>query len=77
MRYFAVIREPGPAWNHGRAMAEQDEWAAHAAFMTQNCLAGKLKAWGKLRQCQRNEEAKSVRGRASDVVKCQSSRKVC
>jgi len=37
VRYFAAIREPGPAWDHRRAMADQDEWAEHAAFM--NALA--------------------------------------
>jgi uncharacterized protein YciI len=32
-RYIAVIREPGPAWDPGRAMREQNDWAEHAAFM--------------------------------------------
>jgi uncharacterized protein YciI len=35
--YFAVFREPGPAWARGRSRAEQDAWDAHAAFM--NALA--------------------------------------
>ena len=32
-RYHAVIREPGPAWDSGHSMREQDGWEAHAAFM--------------------------------------------
>ncbi len=35
--FFAVFQEPGPAWDHDRARAGQDAWAAHAAFM--NALA--------------------------------------
>jgi O-methyltransferase domain/Dimerisation domain len=31
--YFAVTREPGPAWDHARPMREQDGWDEHAAFM--------------------------------------------
>jgi uncharacterized protein YciI len=34
---FAVLLEPGPAWDHGRRRAEQDAWPEHAAFM--NALA--------------------------------------
>jgi uncharacterized protein YciI len=30
---FAVIRSRGPAWRDDRAMEDQGEWAAHAAFM--------------------------------------------
>jgi uncharacterized protein YciI len=32
-RFHVVIREPGPSWNDGRPMREQDGWAEHAAFM--------------------------------------------
>jgi hypothetical protein len=46
--------------------------AAHAALTTPTCLAKKLKAWGKLRQCQRNEEAKANLGKAFDLAKCQT-----
>ena len=42
----------------------------HAKFTTDKCIAAKLKAWGKFRQCQRNEEAKSVQGKTADVTKC-------
>jgi len=32
-RLFAVIRSRGPAWDHSRALDDQVDWAAHAAFM--------------------------------------------
>lgn len=35
--YFAVTRKPGPNWDLGSPMQEQDEWTEHAAFM--NALA--------------------------------------
>jgi hypothetical protein len=31
--YFAVVRRPGPAWDAGRPMREQDGWPQHAGFM--------------------------------------------
>src|SRR5262245_42188091 len=43
---------------------------AHA-ITTPDCLAKKLKAWGNLRQCQRNAEAKLVQGRGADRTACQ------
>lgn len=46
--------------------------ATHAAFETSQCLAGKLKAWGKLRKCQRYEDAKLVQGKTPDHAKCQT-----
>lgn len=46
--------------------------SAHAALTTPTCLAKKLKSWGKLRQCQRNEEAKANLGKAFDLAKCQT-----
>jgi uncharacterized protein YciI len=33
MRYFAVIREPGPRWDFRKPMREQADWGAHAEFM--------------------------------------------
>ena len=33
MNLFAVLREPGPAWDGSRPMRRQDGWDAHAAFM--------------------------------------------
>ncbi len=32
-RIFAVVRSRGPAWDHGRPMEEQPDWAGHATFM--------------------------------------------
>src|SRR5579864_5844850 len=37
VKYFAVVRERGPAWDVARAMTEQECWPEHAAFM--NALA--------------------------------------
>jgi len=37
VKYFAVIRERGPAWNSSVPMREQKRWKDHAAFM--NALA--------------------------------------
>ena len=42
------------------------------AITTPDCLAKKLKAWGNLRQCQRNAEAKVVQGRGADRAACQA-----
>jgi uncharacterized protein YciI len=33
MRYFAVTRERGSAWDASRPMPEQARWPEHAAFM--------------------------------------------
>ena len=33
MRYYAVVRERGSAWDASRPMREQEAWAEHAAFM--------------------------------------------
>lgn len=33
LRYFAVVRASGPAWDRSRPMREQAGWPAHAAFM--------------------------------------------
>jgi uncharacterized protein YciI len=33
MSRFAVIREPGPAWDATKPLREQDAWPEHAAFM--------------------------------------------
>lgn len=43
---------------------------AHA-ITTTVCLATKLKGWGDLRNCQRNEEAKAVRGQPANRARCQ------
>ena len=31
--FWAVFREPGPAWDRSRPMREQDRWQDHADFM--------------------------------------------
>jgi len=31
---FAVIRTRGPAWQASRSMEDQEDWDAHASFMT-------------------------------------------
>ena len=36
-RLFAVIRTRGPAWQDGRPLESQADWAGHASFM--NALA--------------------------------------
>ena len=33
MSLHVVIREPGPRWDPGRGMREQDGWDDHATFM--------------------------------------------
>ena len=33
MRYLAVTRSRGPAWDHSRSLDEQDGFAEHASFM--------------------------------------------
>ena len=44
-----------------------------AAFTSEICLAKKVKTWGKLRQCQHDEQAKAVLGKAADPAKCQTA----
>jgi hypothetical protein len=46
---------------------------AHATFTTPACLAKRVTAWGKLRQCQRKEQAKAILGKTSDSTKCQTT----
>ena len=31
--FLVLLRRSGPAWNPSRAMEEQSDWLAHAAFM--------------------------------------------
>jgi hypothetical protein len=42
------------------------------AITTPACLAKKFTAWGDLRLCQRNEDAKAVQGRSADPATCQA-----
>lgn len=50
MTYFAVFREPGPAWDPARSMREQDRWDAHAAFMDALAAEGFVVLGGPLGQ---------------------------
>ena len=69
----------GERWVRGGALvAAVAAWTVLAggiapayAITTPDCLAKKLKAWGNLRQCQRNAEAKTVQGRGADRAACQ------
>jgi hypothetical protein len=43
---------------------------ARAAVSAEACFAEKSRAWSKLRQCERREEAKAIVGRSSDPFRC-------
>jgi hypothetical protein len=43
---------------------------ATAFSTTPECIASKLKEWGKLRRCQAIEASKALRGRAADPARC-------
>lgn len=45
---------------------------ASAAFTPEACFAQKARAWGKLRACERNEDAKAIRGRTPDHARCRA-----
>jgi hypothetical protein len=47
-RYYAVIREPGRAWDQSRPMREQDGWGAHAEFMDRLAEEGFIRLGGPL-----------------------------
>jgi uncharacterized protein YciI len=51
--YFAVVRLPGPAWDHARAMTEQEGWPEHAAFMNGLAESGAIVLGGPLGEGQR------------------------
>jgi hypothetical protein len=48
LRYFVVLREPGPAWDRARPMRDQDDWDAHAEFMDGLAEAGFIVLGGPL-----------------------------
>ncbi|MHB8731211.1 MAG: hypothetical protein ACYDAB_05415 [bacterium] len=48
MTYFAVFRQPGPAWDASRPMRGQDRWEAHAAFMDGLAVEGFIVLGGPL-----------------------------
>src|SRR5262249_52809467 len=43
------------------------------AITSEGCFAQRLKAWGNLRKCQRQEEAKVIQGSSADPAKCQAT----
>ena len=45
---------------------------SRAALTTESCLVQKSKAWSKLRQCERSEDAKAILGRPADRAKCKT-----
>src|SRR5262249_51461684 len=55
------------------AMALAGSAVPATAITSAGCFAQRLKAWGSLRKCQRQEEAKDVRGRSADPAKCQAA----
>jgi hypothetical protein len=38
--HFVVVHRPGPQWDHGRGMREQDGWDDHARFMDDLAVEG-------------------------------------
>lgn len=44
--------------------------SAHAALTTENCLAKKRQAQGKLQQCRATEDAKALQNKKFDLAKC-------
>jgi hypothetical protein len=55
------------------AMVLAGSAAPAAAITSDGCFAQRLKAWGSLRKCQRQEEAKAILGRSADLAKCQAT----
>ena len=43
------------------------------AITSEGCFAQRLRAWGNLRKCQLQEEAKTIQGRSADPAKCQET----
>jgi uncharacterized protein YciI len=50
--YYAVIREPGRAWDASLSMTEQAGWSEHAAFMNELAAKGFIYLGGPLRDRQ-------------------------
>ena len=46
--YLCLLRRSGPAWNPGRPLEEQADWAAHAAYMDGLVDSGALLLGGPL-----------------------------
>jgi quinol monooxygenase YgiN/uncharacterized protein YciI len=71
MKYFAVTRERGPAWNRSLAMREQAKWTEHAAFMNRLAEEGFVVLGGPV-----GDEAKAGFSRALFVVNADSERTI-
>lgn len=55
------------------AMALAGSAVPATAITSESCFAQRLKAWGNLRKCQRQEEAKAIQARSADPAKCQTT----
>lgn len=44
---------------------------ARAAFSAERCFAAKIRAWGTVRKCERDEAARTVLGKTSNPARCQ------
>jgi len=53
MKYFAVTRERGPAWNSSVSMREQKQWNDHASFMDALAEEGSVVLGGPLGEGER------------------------
>ncbi len=53
MRYFAVTRERGPAWDEALPMREQKRWKDHATFMDSLASEGFIVLGGPLDEGER------------------------
>ena len=47
--FFVVLRRSGPKWDASRALEEQTDWSAHAAFMDNLVDTGFLRLDGRER----------------------------
>jgi hypothetical protein len=55
------------------AMALAGSAVPATAITSAGCFGQRLKAWGSLRKCQRQEEAKAIQGKSADPTKCQAA----
>jgi len=71
MKYFAVTRERGPAWNTTIPMSEQKQWAEHAAFMNRLDKEGFIIFGGPV-----GDEARPAFSKALFLMKADSERSI-
>jgi len=71
MKYFAVTRGRGPAWDASLPMKEQKKWAEHAAFMNRLAEEGFVVLGGPI-----GDEAKLGFSRVLFVVNADSKRTI-